>query len=76
MLSELRLRPLLEGYRGMPKADLGRLARAISALSDAACSPAISEFEVNPLMVDGDRLWAVDARASAVDNRAAPAKGM
>jgi succinyl-CoA synthetase beta subunit len=53
----------------MPKADLGRLARAISALSDAACSPAISEFEVNPLMVDGDRLWAVDARASAVNNK-------
>jgi len=64
MLSELRLRSLLEGYRGMPKADLGRLARAISKLSDAACSPAISEFEVNPLIVDGERLWAVDARAS------------
>jgi hypothetical protein len=28
------------------------------------------------LMVDGDRLWAVDARASAVDNGAAPAKGV
>jgi hypothetical protein len=28
------------------------------------------------LIVDGDRLWAVDARASAVNNGAAPVKGM
>jgi acetyltransferase len=64
MLSELRLRPLLEGYRGMPRADMHRLSSAIAAFSDAACSPGISELEVNPLIVDGPRIYAVDARAS------------
>jgi acyl-CoA synthetase (NDP forming) len=64
MLSELRLRPLLEGYRGMPRADMRRLSSAIAAFSDAACSPGISELEVNPLIVDGPRIYAVDARAS------------
>ncbi|MGC9191712.1 MAG: acetate--CoA ligase family protein, partial [Conexivisphaera sp.] len=64
MLSELRLRPLLEGYRGAPRADLHRLSAAISRFSDAACSAGIEEFEINPLIVSGASLYAVDARAS------------
>jgi succinyl-CoA synthetase beta subunit len=48
----------------MPRADMHRLSSAIAAFSDAACSPGISELEVNPLIVDGPRIYAVDARAS------------
>lgn len=64
MLMELRARPLLEGYRGLPRADLDRLSSAISDFSDAACSDGVEEFEVNPLIVDGRSLYAVDARAA------------
>ncbi|HEU17089.1 MAG TPA: CoA-binding protein, partial [Nitrososphaeria archaeon] len=63
MISELRLRPLLEGYRGMPRVDTGRLSSAISKFSDVACSEGVVELEVNPLIVDGPKLYAVDARA-------------
>ncbi len=64
MLSELRLAPLLEGYRGMPRADLERLSHVISRFSDLACSEGVEELEVNPLIVSGQRAYAVDARAS------------
>ncbi|MGC9015180.1 MAG: acetate--CoA ligase family protein [Conexivisphaera sp.] len=63
MISELRLRPLLEGYRGMPRVDTGRLSSAISKFSNVACSEGVVELEVNPLIVDGPKLYAVDARA-------------
>ena len=63
-LRKLRVRPLLEGYRGAPKADL-------HALSDAICQVAelvwdredILEIEVNPLIVraEGEGVIAVDA---------------
>ena len=53
MIRELRTFPLLDGYRGQPKADVDSLARAIVAMSQLAAANAdlIETFEINPLMV-------------------------
>jgi len=65
MLSELIAYPLLEGYRGRPKADVAAATAAIAAVSNAAMalSPGIQEIEVNPLLVreDGAGVVAIDA---------------
>ncbi len=53
MLRELRGAPLLEGFRGAPKADVTALARLISQVSRlvAAGRDRIAEFELNPVIV-------------------------
>jgi acetate---CoA ligase (ADP-forming) len=62
MLGELRGAPLLRGARGSQPADLGRLARVIKDLGDAALSlgDALGAVEVNPLLVRGDQVEALD----------------
>jgi acetate---CoA ligase (ADP-forming) len=62
-LRELRMFPLLDGYRGAPKADVAALERvllAISALTEAHHE--IVEVECNPLVVSPAGAVAVDAR--------------
>jgi acetate---CoA ligase (ADP-forming) len=51
------------GYRGMPKGDLTALAKAIAAFSRLAAIPAITEAEINPLIVmpDGQGVVMADA---------------
>jgi acyl-CoA synthetase (NDP forming) len=53
MIRELRTFPLLDGFRGQPKADMAALARAIVAASELAAANAdlIEIFEINPLVV-------------------------
>jgi acyl-CoA synthetase (NDP forming) len=53
MVRELRTFPLLDGYRGRPKADVDALVRAIVSISQFAAANAsvLEAFEVNPLMV-------------------------
>jgi hypothetical protein len=53
MLRELRGAPLLEGFRGAPKADVTALARLISQMSRLAAAgrDRIAEFELNPVIV-------------------------
>jgi acetate---CoA ligase (ADP-forming) len=74
MLRELRLYPVLEGYRGAPAADVAAAAAAIAAFSDFAMAAAnwLAEAEVNPLVVrgNGEGAAAVDA---LVVTRPAPA---
>jgi len=64
MLQELRLYPLLDGYRNSRKADIGELSRVIRAISDAAVdlSDDVDEIEVNPVIVrpEGAGAIAVD----------------
>jgi acetyltransferase len=63
MLDELRIAPVLHGYRGAPGAHRDALVRSI--LGIAACAlahPAIAEMEVNPLFAYDDRVTAVDVR--------------
>ena len=63
-IADTTLARVLAGYRGGPKGDLGRLARVISSFSRMmADNPEVDQVEVNPLMVRGKEVLAVDARA-------------
>ena len=63
MIDRLAVRPLLDGHRGAAGADLDGLADAIAQLSGlaAAFGPAISEIDVNPLLVSPEGAVALDA---------------
>jgi hypothetical protein len=62
LLDRLRLRHLLDGYRGGHAVDIDRLALAISHFSvlAAALADLVAEIDVNPL-VCGREIAAVDA---------------
>lgn len=61
----LRGAKLLDGYRGSPAADMEALAKAIAGIGEAALAlgPDLAAFEVNPLLIDGSRIEALDALA-------------
>ncbi len=71
MLARLKAYPLLEGFRGRPKADVDAAVAAIVALAGAAqaLAPAANEIEVNPLLVrpQGQGAVALDALILARD---------
>jgi acyl-CoA synthetase (NDP forming) len=62
-LRRLRTFPLLDGFRGRPKADLAAGVRAIQAVAGYAVSnrDTLVELDVNPLFLFADRAVAVDA---------------
>ena len=63
LLAGLKAYPLLQGVRGEAPANLPELARALAALSRlAAAEPGLKEVDVNPVIVNGQGCWAVDAR--------------
>ena len=65
MIRSIRGWPLLDGYRGRPKADVETLAKAIVAISKLAHRNAdrIKTIEVNPLLVldEGEGVVPLDA---------------
>lgn len=63
MLRGLKGVKLLEGFRGMPAVDIGRLAQVVSDVSRFAADhrDSVAELDVNPLICAGDRITAVDA---------------
>ena len=65
MLSELRGSALLDGFRGTPAADRGRIAQVVADIGDAALAlgDGLVSLEVNPLRVDGSDCEALDALA-------------
>lgn len=69
MLSELRGAKLLAGYRNTPAADLNKLAKIIANIGTAAMAlgPSLQTLEVNPLVVSGDRIEALDALVLGVE---------
>ncbi len=68
MLAELRIAPLLAGYRGKAPVNVDHVIQAIARLAAAALSyPMIEEIEINPLFVYVDRVVAVDVRATLRD---------
>lgn len=74
MLERLRIMPLLKGYRGKPGVDMDALVTTIMRLSYMACdNPAITELDINPLLVTPDGVLALDARA-LIRQSAAPDK--
>jgi acetate---CoA ligase (ADP-forming) len=63
LIRSLRGAPLLLGSRGRPPLDIDAAAAAVVALSRVAASrPAISEIEVNPLLVRQRGAYGLDAR--------------
>ncbi|CAM3732775.1 acetate--CoA ligase family protein [Bordetella tumulicola] len=65
MISELKIAPLFEGFRGAPAADVEALAESIVRLSQfaVAAGDALDSVELNPLMVlpRGQGVCALDA---------------
>jgi acyl-CoA synthetase (NDP forming) len=62
MIEEVKGLAVIRGYRNLPKGDVAALARSISAFS-ALAHPAfasVKEAEINPLLVKGDGVVAVD----------------
>jgi hypothetical protein len=61
-MRRLRLRPLLDGYRGRPKADMAAVAAIAGRLGRLmADRPEIEEIEINPILVRETEAVAVDA---------------
>lgn len=64
-LRSLTLFPLLDGFRGRPKADLVAAIDAVLKISDFALASAdtLAELDVNPLIVcaEGEGAWVADA---------------
>ncbi len=63
MIAELRLAPLLAGYRGAPPCDRGALIAAIVAFSQlvAVLDERVAEIDLNPVIVTPDGCRVVDA---------------
>lgn len=70
MIGRLKNQKLLNGYRGSKPVDREALARILVGLGDLAVSnPAISEIDVNPLMIAPQGPVAVDAVIVSGNNR-------
>ena len=65
MLHELKAWPLLDGFRGRPKADVDACCATVAALSHAQQSlgDRVSDIEINPIQVraQGQGAWGLDA---------------
>ncbi len=63
LIDRLRIRPLLDGRRGQPAADLPALHHAVSRLSYLAedLGDLIAEMDINPVIVSDSGAVAVDA---------------
>jgi hypothetical protein len=60
-LRRLRLWPLLDGYRGRARADVGALVAAVLSLqAGMIADDGIAEIEINPLMLREAGAVAVD----------------
>jgi acetate---CoA ligase (ADP-forming) len=60
-LQRLRLWPLLDGYRGKPKADVAAVVEAVLAVQGMLRDDKLIEVEINPLMACKAGAVAVDA---------------
>jgi len=68
MLRSLRTFPLLDGYRGAPRADISRIEDVLLRVSAlAATHPEIAELDCNPLTAGPDGALVLDARIRVVD---------
>jgi acetate---CoA ligase (ADP-forming) len=81
MVGELRIAPLLLGYRGQPGVDLAAVTALVEGLARCAeAHPEISEIEMNPVFATSAGVVAVDARAylaaAAPSGVPAPAAGI
>jgi acetyltransferase len=63
MLTSLKSWPLLNGFRGRPRADIDRLIETLLRFSSLIVEqPDIVEADINPLLITSNSLVALDAR--------------
>ena len=68
--------PLLDGYRGAPKADVGALEQLLLRVSELVESnPEIAEIDLNPVIVQSSGVSVVDARVRLQEARTQPLPG-
>jgi len=60
-LRGLRLWPLLDGYRGRARADVGALCAMAVRVGALMADPSFEEVEINPVLLRVDGAVAVDA---------------
>ncbi len=72
MIKEVRGLAPARGYRGLPRADLAALARAIARFSALAALPEVAEAEINPLilMPENEGVVVADALVVSLSARA------
>jgi acyl-CoA synthetase (NDP forming) len=76
MLHELTTFPLLDGYRGHPRADVGALKRLLLGVSALAEDlPDVAELDINPVIVTTAAAVAVDARIRVEAREPRPPEG-
>jgi len=66
-IRQLRMAPLLDGFRSAPPMDVAAVARIVAALGEVvAATPAIREIDLNPVLVypEGQGALALDALIS------------
>ena len=78
MLDEIRGSKMLDGFRSLPAADRTALTKTIARLSELAVKfhAEIEELDINPLVIKGDRILALDALITLKqkDRKKEPAK--
>jgi len=63
VIREIKGYPLLEGYRGIEAADIGKLQELLLQVSSfIEAHPEVAELDLNPVFAYGDGVIAVDAR--------------
>ena len=63
MLRELRTFPLLDGFRGAPRVDVGAVENIVERVAAlAAAHPEIAELDCNPVVAGPEGAVIVDAR--------------
>jgi len=63
MIARTRFARLLHAYRNVPGIDFGRLEQTLVRFSTLVCAcPWVADLDINPLVVDEDRVTALDAR--------------
>jgi acetyltransferase len=63
MMEETKVYKLLKGYRNLPPANIKLLEEIIVRFSHMMVDfPQLKEFEINPLFIDGNEAFALDAR--------------
>jgi len=76
MLNDLRIAPILKGYRGRPAVNIEKLTAAILAFSRLVEEqPDLQAVEINPLLVSAEDVIALDARvivSPSQEHRPAP----
>jgi acetyl coenzyme A synthetase (ADP forming)-like protein len=74
MLRRLKTFPLLDGYRGRPRAELGSLRDLVMRVGAlAAAHPAVAELDLNPVIATPEGALVVDARVRLEAPGPAPA---